>query len=166
MPASGSQVFVRRLISHSQLLLSIAESAQRRVGVTAANGTPEPRSSEEEYVAHFLEMNRVCSGRNAWFGILLPVYRDPNTPDIDPSHPEAATDHAEGERMTRYRARLHSDALAQKIPALEIAELTEASWPSNKSLFGERIHPNAAGHKLMSERLLEFLSAPLLHCMN
>ncbi len=161
MPAGGSQVFVRGVISHSQLLLSIAESAQRRAGTAAGNAAPEPRSSEEEYVAHFLEMNRVCAERSAWFGIVLPVYRDPNTPGIDPAHPDAGTDPEEGARMTRYRSRLRADALAQKIPALEIAELTEASWPASKALFGERIHPNAAGHRLMAERLLTFLAEPL-----
>jgi lysophospholipase L1-like esterase len=161
MPAAGSQVFVRGLISHSQLLLSIADSAQRRVSAVTGNAQPEPRTSEEEYVAHFLEMNRVCAGKNAWFGILLPVYRDPNTPGIDPAEPGAASDPAEGERMTRYRSRLRSEAFAQKIPSLEITELTEASWPADKSLFGERIHPNAAGHRLMAERLLAFLAEPL-----
>lgn len=161
MPAGGSQVFVRRIISHSQLLLSIADSAQRRIGTTAVATTPEPRSSEEEYVAHFLEMNRMCAERSAWFGIVLPVYRDPNTPGIDSSQPDAGTDPEEGTRMTRYRSSLHAEALAQKIPALEITELTESAWPASKALFGERIHPNAAGHRLMAERILAFLAAPL-----
>ncbi|MEO6741958.1 MAG: SGNH/GDSL hydrolase family protein, partial [Chthoniobacteraceae bacterium] len=161
MPTADSQVFVRGLISHSQLLLGIAESAQGRLGAVTGTAKPEPRSSEEEYVAHFAEMNRLCAERNAWFGILLPVYRDPNTPGIDPSQPDAAADPAEAERMTRYRARLRDEALAKKIPTLEITELTESSWPANKSLFGERIHPNAAGHKLMAERLITFLAEPL-----
>ncbi len=161
MPGAGPQVFVRGLISRSQLLLNIAESAQRRVGVINSAAQPEPRSSEEEYVAHFLEMNRVCAERNAWFGILLPVYRDPNTPGSDPSHPDAATDPAEGERMTRYRSLLRAEADSKKIPAHEIPELTESAWPANKALFGERIHPNAYGHRLMAERLLAFLAEPL-----
>ena len=161
MPGAGPQVFARGLIGKSQLLLNIAESAQRKVAVTNSAAQPEPRSSEEEYIAHFLEMQRVCGERNAWFGILLPVYRDPNTPGIDPSQPDAATDPAEGERMKRYRSLLRAEADSKKIPALEIPELTESAWPASKSLFGERIHPNAAGHRLMAERLLAFLSAPL-----
>ena len=161
MPASGAQVIVRGLISRSQLLLGIAESAQRRLGTAGSGANPEPRSSEEEYVAHFLEMNRACAERNVWFGILLPVYRDPNTPGIDPAEPDAAADPAEAERMTRYRARLRDEALAKKIPSLEIAELTEASWPANKGLFGERIHPNRAGHTLIAERVITFLAEPL-----
>ena len=161
MPTSGAQIFVRGLISHSQLLLNIAESAQRRAPITPSQTQPEPRSSGEEYVAHFLEMESVSRTHGAWFGILLPVYRDPNTAGIDPDHHDDSADLAEGLRMTRYREKLRDEALAKKIPALEIAELTERSWPANKALFGERIHPNAAGHRLIAERLGAFLSEPI-----
>jgi lysophospholipase L1-like esterase len=161
MPSGGAQVFVRKLISHSQLLLNIAESAQRRAPVAPAQVKPEPRSSEEEYVAHFLEMERICREHGAWFGILLPVYRDPNTAGIDPEHHEDPADPEEGLRMTHYRAKLLDEALAKKIPALEIAELIERAWPGNKALFGERIHPNAAGHLIIAGRLATFLAEPL-----
>jgi lysophospholipase L1-like esterase len=160
MPSSGAQVFVRRLIGSSQLLLSIAGSAQRRA---LPQGTlpPEPRSSEQEYVSHFLGMKELCRQHGAWFGILLPVYRDPNTPGIDPENPDDPGAPEEGQRMTRYRDQLHDAARAHNIPTLEIPELTERSWPANKTLFGERIHPNAAGHALIAERLTEFLTEPV-----
>jgi lysophospholipase L1-like esterase len=161
MPAAGAQIFVRGLISHSQLLLNIAESAQRRAPVDSTHTAPEARSSEEEYIAHFLEMETLSRAHGAWFGILLPVYRDPNTAGIDPDHRDDPGNPDEGARMTRYRAKLRDEALAKKIPALEIAELTERSWPQTKPLFGERIHPNAAGHRIMAERLTEFLSEPV-----
>ena len=161
MPTGRAQIFVRTLISHSQLLLNIAESMQRRAPVATMQAKPEPRSSAEEYVSHFLEMEAVCREHGAWFGILLPVYRDPNTAGIDPEHRDIPADPDEGTRMAQYRAKLREDALAKKIPALEIAELTERSWPANKVLFGERIHPNAAGHRMMAERLAVFLAEPL-----
>ena len=63
--------------------------------------------------------------------------------------------------MTHCRATLREKADEKRIPALEISELTERSWPANKALFGERIHPNAAGHRLMAERLAAFLSEPV-----
>jgi lysophospholipase L1-like esterase len=163
MPASGSQVFVRRLMSHSQLLLHMAESAQRKTAGTPGSVAPEPRSSEEEYVAHFLEMNRVCAERKARFLIVLPVYRDPNTPGIDPEHADAAADPAEGARMSAYRARLRTIAHEHQIPSVVISELTETEWPSNKLLFGERIHPNAAGHRLMAEQVGAALTAWFRH---
>ena len=161
MPTGSAQIFVRTLISRSQLLLNIAESVQRRAPVATMQAKPEPRSSAEEYVSHFLEMENVCREHGAWFGILLPVYRDPNTPGIDPEHRDIPADPDEGTRMAQCRAKLLEDALAKKIPVLEIAELTERAWPANKTLFGERIHPNAAGHRLMAERLAAFLADPL-----
>jgi lysophospholipase L1-like esterase len=158
MPSGGAQIFVRRLIGSSQLLLTIAESAQRRAPLETAHVRPEPRSSAEEYIAHFLEMETFSRERGAWFGILLPVYRDPNTTGIDPDHPDEEGNPGEGMRMADYRAKLRDEALGKKIPALGIPELTESSWPANKKLFGERIHPNAAGHRLIAERLTAFLS--------
>jgi lysophospholipase L1-like esterase len=158
MPANGAQVFVRGLIGNSQLLLNIAESAQRRAPADATQVTPEPRSSVEEYVSHFVEMEQIAREHHAWFGILLSVYRDPNTAGIEPGVPG---DPDEGLRMTRYREQLHGAALAKKIPAIEIPELTERSWPANKALFGERIHPNAAGHRLIADRLAGFLAEPI-----
>ena len=115
---------------------------------------PEPRSSVEEYTAHFEKMSEVCRAHGAWFGIILPVYRDPNTPETDPGR---YTDISEGERMTAYRNRLREVAKSKMIPVLEVPELTEARWPSTSALFGERIHPNASGHRLMADRIAEFL---------
>jgi lysophospholipase L1-like esterase len=161
MPAGSAQIFVRSLIGHSQLLLNIAESAQRRAPAASAQAAPEPRSSGEEYVAHFREMEAASRAHGAWFGILLPVYRDPNTAGIDPEHRDDPANPDEALRMAHYRAKLRDEASAGKIPVLEIAELTERSWPGNRALFGERIHPNAAGHRLMAERLATFLSEPV-----
>ena len=161
MPDTGARVFIRRLMGNSQLLLNLAATAEKRQPIALTAPAPEPRTSDAEYVAHFLEMAATCRQHRAWFGILLPIYRDPNTPGIDPEHPTDSGDPGEGERMSLYRNKLGDAASANGIPALEIPELTEKSWPENKSLFGERIHPNAAGHRLMAERLVEFLSAPI-----
>jgi len=39
------------------------------------------------------------------------------------------------------------------IPFLEIRELTEEAYPSNEGWFGERIHPNHMGHRLIASEL-------------
>lgn len=161
MPFGQGQVLARSIIGRSQLLLSLAQSAQRRQAAVIPDGPPEPRSSDAEYVGHFLEMAETCRQQHgAWFGIILPVYRDPNTPGVDPELPDDPGDPAEGKRMTLYREHLRDSARTNNIPFLEIPELTERSWPGNKELFGERIHPNAAGHRLMAERLIQFLPLP------
>ena len=158
MPASPGQAMVRSIMGRSQLLLSIAASAQHRQASTTMAIQPEPRSSDAEYVASFLKMAESCRKRGVWFGIVLPVYRDPNTAGVDPDNPEAPADPAESGRMTHYREQLRKTAQAANIPVLEIPELFESAWPGNRDLFGERIHPNAAGHRLMAERILEFLA--------
>lgn len=153
-PANGGQVALRRVMAHSQLLLHVARSAQRKKPV---NFTPEPRSSETEYVDHFMEMADLCKTGGAWFGIILPVYRDPNVPGDYPEGHEDVANPAEGTRITRYRGQLAENAAANKVPSIEFAELTERGWPGNSALFGERIHPNAAGHALIAKRLIIWL---------
>ena len=37
-------------------------------------------------------------------------------------------------------------------------ELTEAAAPSNEGFFGELIHPNHMGHRLLASELLELLA--------
>ena len=158
MPAGGAQVLARQAIGSSQLLLHIAASAQQRTPPSLNAPQPEPRTSDEEYVANLLEMRSLCAARGAWFGIVLPVYRDPNTPGIVPEHPDDPGSPEEALRMTRYRDKLREAAAREGISALEIPELTERSWPANRTLFGERIHPNAAGHALMAERITDFIA--------
>ena len=153
-PTGSAQATLRRFMAGSQLLLHVARSAQQR---RAVEFTPEPRSSETEYTGNFMEMARLCSAHGAWFGIILPVYRDPNIPGDYPEGREDVADPGEGARMTRYRAQLAQNAAENNVPFIELAELTERGWPANGGLFGERIHPNAAGHALMAERLLAWL---------
>ena len=153
-PQTGEQVWARELVCRSQGLLHLTADAAVKNAVAMSQRAPEPRSSPEEYTAHFSEMAALCRAHGAWFGIVLPVYRDPNTPDTDPGQWTSAE---EGQRMTDYRARLQATAQASNIPVLAIPELTEANWPASAALFGERIHPNEVGHALMVERIMGFL---------
>ena len=41
----------------------------------------------------------------------------------------------------------------------EIPELTEDFHPENAALFGEHIHPNHRGHRLMAQRVLQIVAA-------
>jgi lysophospholipase L1-like esterase len=157
-PQTEGQARARSWISKSQGLLYMTKEAGERNSRVPSKRAPEPRSSPEEYTSHFEQMSELCRTHGAWFGIILPVYRDPNTPETDPGR---HTDVSEGERMTAYRKRLREVAKSKSIPALEIPELTEAAWPATSALFGERIHPNSAGHRLMADRIATFLE-PIL----
>ncbi len=160
-PQTKTQAAVRRIMSHSQLLLHLATSAQQKSSIGPVP-TPQPRNTESEYLAHFSDMATICRQHHAWFGILLPVYRDPDTPGDYPELKGHLGEPAEAHRIASYRDALRVSADAENIPTLEIPELTERGWPGNAGLFGERIHPNAAGHRLMAERLAEFLTPPLM----
>jgi lysophospholipase L1-like esterase len=156
-PQSTAQVTARRIMARSQLLLHLAKSAQSGRARELMPDSDEPRSSVQEYVENFRQMRSAAQDRHAWFGIILPVYRDPNTAGDYPEGKGQAGDPAEAERIKDYRDQLRSAAKQHEIPHLLVPELTEAGWPKNAELFGERIHPNAAGHRLLAERLAEFL---------
>ena len=61
--------------------------------------------------------------------------------------------------MEKYRAALRSLAQQNEVPFLEVLELTEAAYPSNEGWFGELIHPNHMGHRLIASELLKLLAA-------
>jgi hypothetical protein len=72
---------------------------------------------------------------------------------------DLVTNPPEGALMTRYRGSLRAMTQRNQIPFLEILELTEAAYPSNEGWFGELIHPNHMGHRLIAAELLEFFGA-------
>jgi lysophospholipase L1-like esterase len=107
---------------------------------------PVLRVPVEDYVDNFLEIARLAGVHGASVAAIGPVYRG------------SAQNTAESERMTRQRDALRNAMREAGIPYLEIPELTEQNHPDNLMLFGELVHPNKRGHRLMEVRLLEFLS--------
>ena len=75
---------------------------------------------------------------------------------------DRVTNPPEADLMIRYRSALRAEMQRKRIPFLEILELTETAHPSNEGWFGELIHPNHMGHRLMAAELLELLSAERL----
>jgi hypothetical protein len=57
--------------------------------------------------------------------------------------------------MISYREQLRAAMNADQVPFLEILELTEAAYPSNEGWFGELIHPNHMGQRLIASELLK-----------
>ena len=60
--------------------------------------------------------------------------------------------------MTQYRTWLKSEMQQSQTPYLEILELTEAAGTVNQGFFGELIHPNHMGHRLMASELLKLMA--------
>ena len=75
--------------------------------------------------------------------VLAAPYRD-----YSPEAPEAGT-------MRQYRTALGTTMRLRNVPFLEIRELTGDAYPSNEGWFGERIHPNHMGHRLIASELLK-----------
>ena len=64
----------------------------------------------------------------------------------------------EARRIAGHRRSLARMLRREGIPYLEIASLTESSGSDNQALFGERIHPNRRGHRVMAEALIDLLA--------
>ncbi|MHB2016650.1 MAG: SGNH/GDSL hydrolase family protein [Candidatus Xenobia bacterium] len=104
-----------------------------------------PRCSQDRYVANCMQIAHDAQALGAKVLMIAPVYRD------------AVTNPPEAKLMTSYRQALQSAAASAGVPFLLIPELTEASTSDNKCFFGELIHPNTLGHRLMALRLLDFM---------
>ncbi len=65
----------------------------------------------------------------------------------------------EADLMLQYRVALGSIMRQHGVPFLEIRELTEDAYPANEGWFGERIHPNHMGHRLIASELLKMIAS-------
>jgi lysophospholipase L1-like esterase len=139
-------VTVRWLIDKSQAFAHATRWLRR--GQQSGTRIPKPvtRVSELEYISNFREFINIARSKDAGIVILAAPYRDQTT-----NPPEAAL-------MTKYRAALRSLAQQNNVSYLEPLELTEAAYPSNEGWFGELIHPNHMGHRLIASELLKLFA--------
>jgi len=140
-------VGVRWLVDTSQAFAHATRWLRLKQTAATTIRTPVARVSEHEYLNNFQEFIRIAKAKEAAIIILAAPYRDRKT-----NPPEAAL-------MSRYRASLRSMAQQNQIPFLEPLELTEAAYPSNEGWFGELIHPNHMGHRLIASELLKLFAA-------
>jgi len=143
LPDAGAEYFMRALITHSQLATRLSKAGRKLKPPPLAINVP--RTASLQYCQNFLAMAELVKKSGAQVTFIAPVYRD------------AETNKDEAARMATYRQDLVEAARANGVPCLVVKELTEKNAPATQSLFGELIHPNAAGHKILCDRLLEFL---------
>jgi len=147
MPTDAYHVALRRIGSASQAVSHLVRWWREKRQAQPAQFTgPRLRVPLEDYVDNFREIAKLAVAHGASIVVIGPVYRDTT------SNPE------ESERMSRQRDALRVAMQQAQVPYLEIPELTERSYPQNLMLFGELIHPNVIGHRLMEVRLLKFMS--------
>jgi lysophospholipase L1-like esterase len=141
-----SPVAIRWLIDHSQAFAHATRWLRQRNQVKPVVHTPVSRVSQQEYVDNFNAIVQLAKDHGAAVIVIGAPYRDSTT-----NPPEA-------QLMTHYRAWLKSEMVKNQTPYLEILELTEAAGSVNQGFFGELIHPNHIGHRLMASELLKLMS--------
>lgn len=140
-------VAVRWLIDHSQAFAHARHWwRSRKTPVTGQRVKPVPRASVSEYTDNLNAIVELVRSRGTGVIVMGAPYRD------------SKANPAEAELMTSYRAALRSRMQQQQVPYLEILELTEAAETVNQGLFGETIHPNHIGHRLMASELLKLMA--------
>jgi lysophospholipase L1-like esterase len=157
-----SAIVVRWLIEHSQAFahatrwLRARQAAQdRATRPPTARARPVARVSQTEYLDNMVATANLARQRGAAVIVIAAPYRDHSS-----EAPEA-------DLMLQYRVALGTTMKQRGIPFLEIRELTEEAYPSNEGWFGERIHPNHMGHRLIASELLKLIgSARMLHDLN
>lgn len=147
MPADFWHVAYRTVVSHSQALSHFTLWMQRRRAAPAKPTVATPRVPQNEFAANMIEIARLAESHNARAVIVGTVYRD------------AVTNPGEAAQVKAHRDTLRAAANSSGVPYLEIRELTEANYPATQNLFGELIHPNNEGHRLMALSLLKFFAA-------
>jgi lysophospholipase L1-like esterase len=144
MPTDALHTALRAAAGESQIVAHLALWLRKPPAMPGLLG-PMFRVPADEFVDNHLAIVEMARRHGAAVAVIGPVYRDEIT------FPDEAV-----------RLRLHRQALrramdSRGIPYLEIERLTEASYPENRKLFGELIHPNTAGHVVFAETLLAFL---------
>jgi lysophospholipase L1-like esterase len=139
-------VTIRWLVDHSQAFAHATHWLRARQSVATKVVRPAPRVSDQDYLNNMMAMAQLASQKQSKAITIAAPYRDRTT-----NPPEAAL-------MQRYRDSLRSVSNQNGIPFLEIRELTPDSSPENLGWFGELIHPNHMGHRLITSELLKLLA--------
>ena len=138
-------VAIRWVIDHSQAFAHATRWLRSRNAAKPMARAPSARVSQQEYIDNFNAIVRLAKDHGARVIVIGAPYRDSKT-----NPPEAVL-------MTQYRAWLKSEMQQSQTPYLEILELTEAAGSVNEGFFGELIHPNHIGHRLVASELLKLM---------
>jgi lysophospholipase L1-like esterase len=139
-------VTIRWLIDHSQAFAHATRWLRAKNVAAPVVRTPVPRVSQKEYVDNFNAIVRLAKDHGAGVIVIGAPYRD------------SVTNPTEAQLMTQYRTWLKSEMQQSQTPYLEILELTEAAGTVNQGFFGELIHPNHIGHRVMASEILKLMS--------
>ncbi len=152
-------VAVRWLVDHSQAFahatrwLRAREALKQEAEAEAhphVRSRPVPRVPHQEYLNNMLAIEDLAHRHGTAVIVIAAPYRD------------RSSEAPEADLMLQYRLALGSVMRQRGVPFLEIRELTEDAYPANEGWFGERIHPNHMGHRLLASELLKLISSKRL----
>ena len=109
-----------------------------------------PRVSLEDFRENILELNRLCGKNGSVLLLVSPPYsklkdlRGNSLIDID---------------FISYRELLEDISKKHNIPLVSIPEMTEGSPLDTTPFFLDTVHPNQLGHRIIMERLYDYLVA-------
>jgi lysophospholipase L1-like esterase len=136
----------RWFIDHSQAYAHLSRRLHTGNGSARGSTTPMARVGQLEYIENFNSIVNLARAYGAKVIVIGAPYRDSTTNPL------------EAQLMTQYRKALKSAMELSQTPYLEILELTEAAGSVNEGWFGELIHPNHMGHRLMASELLKLMA--------
>ena len=140
-------VGIRWLIDHSQAFAHATHWLRSHNQQPAAKSlTPVSRVSQDEYVSNFKSMVELCKLHHAPIIVMGAPYRD------------NATNPGEAKLMMSYRTALQSSMQSQGVPYFAVFALTEDAASMNQAFFGELIHPNHLGHRLIAADLIKVMT--------
>jgi len=152
IPTDWLNVMVRRVMMRSQAMIYFVRWRAARSAPPKTPGIPPklvsiPRVSMEDYVSNFRQMVRLIHEHGAKAIVIAPVYRDRVTYD------------EQTPRILGYARALGKAMTEDKVPYLDLREVNVEGYPFNMHLFGEIIHPGEMGHRLMANRIMDFMAA-------
>ena len=140
-------VSIRWLIDNSQAFAHATHWLRSKNEKNAQPRTQlRSRVSDAEYVNNINSIVNLARGRGANVIVFGAPYRD------------KTTNPGEAALMGKYRAALRTSMQQHNVSYLEVLELTEAAAPVNDGFFGELIHPNHMGHRLLASELLKLMA--------
>jgi len=148
--ADWSPFLIRWLIDHSQAFAHVTHwlrSREANKQTAKPRQVPTSRVSEDEYLDNMTAIIELAHNNNAQTIVIAAPYRD------------QSNEAPESPAMLRYRIALGARMRERGIPFLQVRELTEDAFPANEGWFGERIHPNHMGHRLIASELLKLIRA-------
>lgn len=135
--------------AHATRWLRVRDERKRQAEHTQSQlkARPVARVSQQEYLNNMLAIVSLARQRGISVIVIAAPYRD------------HASEAPEADLMLQYRVALGSIMRQHGVPFLEIRELTEEAYPANEGWFGERIHPNHMGHRLIASELLKLIAS-------